>query len=151
MRDQALSFGVFNFPAAAASQTSNAVDLTVADAFSATPRLGYVDVIVPALKNHTDTTKSITFKLQMAAAVSTGIPGSPTTLGAFADTNPLSQASLAGVTTSGSAAAVLRLQVPPVPAGTKAGPFQVVCTVPSGDGDNTASTWEAVWSTGQLG
>jgi hypothetical protein len=96
-------------PNAAANNDTNVIDLGIDAAPNAGGqtksnkwRLLYVEIDVPALSDHTDSTKSNTFTLFTSASNAVG-----------AQTNPLIQASVAGVASTGSPATTLRVPLPP--------------------------------------
>ena len=96
-------------PNASANNDTNVIDLNIDAAPNAGGqsksnkwRLAYVEIDVPALGDHTDPTKSNTFTLYHSATNAVG-----------AVTNPLIQASVPGVASSGSAATTLRVPLPP--------------------------------------
>lgn len=105
-------------PAAGATNYSDAFDLGP----DADSRVMAIQVQVPALANHVDTSKTITLTLQESADNVT-----------FTDVAPLHQCQVAGVVSTGSAAAEFWLHAPP---GVKRY-IRFAQAVPSGDGDNT--------------
>ena len=65
-------------------------------------RLGYVEIDVPALSDHTNNSVNVLFTLQSSTD---GVN--------FANTNPLIQCSVTGVASTGSAATTFRAPLPP--------------------------------------
>jgi len=149
MQDNALSVTVA-FPAASATAYVSAIDLGVVAPgtnFLASNawRLGRIRVKVPTLANHTDVTANgpITFTLQDALVTGVGVgTGATSTVGAYANTNPLVQYSLAGVATTGSLAKTFDIPIPP----TIRGPFRIAIATGSAAGDNTASALTVDWT-----
>jgi hypothetical protein len=113
-------------PAAAATNYSDSLDLG-----SASPGMSVEDtelrVTIPALPNNTDSSKTTTLTLQDSADDSS-----------FADVDPLHQIQIAGVASTGSAAATKRLRLP----STIRRYVRFAQAVPSGAGDNTAGLVE---------
>lgn len=131
MKDQALHLELY-LPAAGATADSGALDIGVdISNFSDQWRQGRLRVVIPALPNHTDTTKTITVTLQDSA------DGGNT----FAQTVPAVQIQLAGVASTGSALTSVDCPLPP---GLR-GPFRIEAVVPAGDGNNTAALVTADW------
>jgi hypothetical protein len=131
MKDAALHLESY-LPAAGAAAVAGPLDLGVDNPnFSDNWRQGRLRVAVPALPNNTDTSKTITIDLQDSS------DGGAT----FADTAPLVRVQIAGVATTGSAAAVVDCPLPP---GLR-GPLRVNITVPDGAGDNTAALVNIDW------
>lgn len=116
-------------PAAAASNQSPSIDLgQVAGAGEGT-RFELL-VSVPALPNHTDSTKVVTLTVQESSDDAVG--------DAYANQNPLIQCRIPGVTSTGSTAQTFRIRLP----STSERYIQITQTVPSGDGDCTAGLVE---------
>ena len=86
-----------------------------------------VEMEIPALANNSDNTKTILHDLHDSADDST-----------FAEVDPLIESKLVGVTTTGSAAKKVRFRLP---SGVRRY-IKVKITVPTGAGDNTASTFK---------
>ena len=112
-------------PNAAAGNQTTTIDLGVELPFDNKFRLGYVAVSVPALTDHTDTSKTNTIVLQESADDSS-----------YADTNPLIEIKVPGVAATGSLATVFKVPLPP---GVKRY-IQFTQTVPSGSGTGTNAT-----------
>lgn len=96
-------------PNAAANNNTNGLDLNIIPAPSTAGkghsnkwRLFYMEVDVPALSDHTNTSVTNTLTLQDSADNSN-----------FANTNPLVQVTVPGVASTGSPAATVLLAVPP--------------------------------------
>jgi hypothetical protein len=89
------------FPAAAATNYSDSFDLGAVSG-GIDSRLFAVELVIPALAAHTDTTKTILITLQDSADNSS-----------FAAVAPLHQAQIVGVATTGSAAVTYIIRVPP--------------------------------------
>jgi hypothetical protein len=113
-------------PAAGNSNTTAVINLRAVNG-DADPSLFDINVDVPALPNHTDTTKVITFTVQDSADGS-----------AFANVAPLIQCQVPGVASTGSAETVFTFRLPP----TVRQYVQIVQAVPAGDGNNTAASPE---------
>ena len=132
MKDAALHLEV-NFPAANANVNTPTLDLGVdVSGFSDQWRLGRLKLTVPALPANTDNTKTITIDLQDSG------DGGAT----FANTQPRIQATIVGVTTTGSAASTIDMPLPP---GLR-GPIQLQVAVPTGAGNNTLAVLKADWA-----
>ena len=129
MKDASLHVEKY-LPAAAATNYSASIDLNVATAFADDWRKGYLKVKVPALANHTDSTKIILLDLQDSADDSS-----------FANTAPLIECKIAGVASTGSVAVTFKVPIPP---GIRRY-IRIFATVPSGDGDNTGGLIETDW------
>jgi hypothetical protein len=126
-------------PAAAANNTTDGLDLSAVGGYSDMWRLGYILVSVPALANHTDSTKTITLDMYVAPPGVTGVwPPIP---GSYAVTSPLIEVQVPGVASTGSLATTVKVPIPP---GT-VGFIRFLQTVPSGDGNNTASSVTYTW------
>ncbi len=108
-------------PAAAATNYTDAFDLEAA-APAAEPNLFECELVIPAMANHTDTTKTITHTLQDSANGSS-----------FANVDPLIQAQTPGVASTGSVARTLKFRVP----STTRQHIRIAQAVPSADGDVT--------------
>ena len=108
-------------PAAAATNYTDGFDLG-AVAPAAEPNLFEVELVIPAMANHTDSSKTITHTLQDSAD---GIT--------YANVDPLIQAQTPGVTSTGSAGRTLLFRVP----STTRRYIRIAQTVPSADGDVT--------------
>lgn len=136
MQDAALQVQKY-LPAAAASNTTDAIDLGLYARGSNSNlwRLGKFIVDIPAMPNNSDDTKTVTLDLQDATNAA------PST---FADTQPLVRVQIPGVASTGSLATTVEVSLPP---GVR-GPVRFEQTVPSGGGDNTGVqityTWD--WS-----
>ena len=89
-------------PNANASNLTASMDLNIEVPFDNKFREAYVLVTVPALSDHTDSTKTDTLTLQDSADNSS-----------FANTAPLIQVQIAGVATTGSAATTVKVPLPP--------------------------------------
>src|SRR5438105_2652903 len=111
-------------PAAAASNQTPTIDL-IAVSGDPDPSLFDIEVVVPALANHTDSTKTITITVQDSADNST-----------YANVTPLIQCQVPGVASTGSAATTFTFRLPP---GIRRY-VQLTQSVPTGDGNNTASS-----------
>ena len=119
------------FPAAAANATTAALDLHVdGDNLGNTWRLGRIRVGVPALPNHTDTSKTVTIDMQQT-------PNG----GSLANTVPRIVIQIPGVASTGSAAATIDMPLPP----NLTGPLKFYLVVPSGDGDCTGGLVTFDW------
>jgi hypothetical protein len=92
-------------PNAAANNNTNSIDLNVetAGGVSNKWRLGYIEVDIPALSDHTNTSVTNLITLQHSAEAAAN----------FANTNPLVQVQLVGVAGNGSVATVARVPLPP--------------------------------------
>jgi hypothetical protein len=112
-------------PNAAASNQTDTIDLGTERPFDNKQRLAHVEISVPALTDHTDSSKTNLFVLQESSDDSS-----------YADTNPMIECKLVGVTTSGSAATTFKVPLPP---GVKRY-IQFTQTVPSGSGTGTNAT-----------
>lgn len=125
-------------PAAGANNTTGILDLENIAPNSDAKHLGLIAIDVPALVNHTDPTKTITFELQAAgpALANNNAAPLPPVPGAFANANPRQIAGVAGVANSGSPATRLYFFVPLDANGSSMEFLQVVQTVPAGDGVN---------------
>lgn len=147
MQDAQLSVTT-SFPAANANVNTPAFDLgVIPPGTNENPqnswRLGRFRINYPALATHISTSNNITFTLQDALVTATQVgTGATSTVGTYANTNPLIQASLPGVPTTGSAAGFLDLPIPP----RLRGPVSVQCAVPTGDGTFTAFTFTVSWT-----
>lgn len=111
------------FPAAAATATTTAFDLT--QRLGGEIELVEAEIVVPALPANSDNTKTITIALHDSADNSS-----------FAATDPLVQTSIVGVTTTGSAAKTVRFRFPP----STRRYVRLSISVASGGGDNTAAS-----------
>ena len=89
-------------PAAGASNTSNSIDLSVATTFPNEWRLVNLEVAIPAMADHTNTSATATLTLQDSADGVT-----------FANTSPLISIPVPGVASTGSSAATVKVPVPP--------------------------------------
>lgn len=109
-------------PAAAADNQSPTIDLE-----TVTPGMSVegmeLEIKVPALPNHTDSSKVITLTLQESADDLS-----------YANANPLIQCRVPGVGSTGSAETTFRVRLP----STTKQYIQFTQAVPSGAGDNTA-------------
>ena len=133
MKDAALHLEV-NFPAAGATVTTATLDLNVdVSGFSDQWRLGRLKLTVPALPNNSDNTKTILVDLQDSG------DGGAT----FANSQPLIEATIPGVTTSGSAATVIDMPLPPGLRGPIRAQHHRACRC---EGDNTAALLQADWA-----
>ncbi len=135
MQDALLATSKY-LPAAAATNTTDVINLDTY--LSASPRedvrrLGFFRIVVPALANHTDSTKSILIDMQDATNL---VPGS------FANVIPREVASIPGVASTGSLETTIDFNIP---VGLR-GPIKFLQTVPSGDGDNTAGLVTYTWT-----
>ena len=89
-------------PNANAANQTGTIDLNVLAPNSNQWRHGYVLITVPALADHTDTTKTNTFTLQDSADDSS-----------YADTAPAILARVAGVASTGSPVKTFKVPLPP--------------------------------------
>ena len=112
-------------PNAAAANQTDTIDLGTERPFDNKQRLGHIEISVPALADHTDSSKVNTLTLQESSDDS-----------AYANTNPLIQARVTGVTSTGSVAVTFKV---PLLAGMKRY-VQFTQTVPSGSGSGTNAT-----------
>lgn len=90
-------------PNAGASNASDTIDLlqvTPATAY----RLGYLEIRIPAMANHTNTSASVTYIVQDSAVDAAAN---------FANTVPLMQITVAGVGSTGSAASTVKVPFQP--------------------------------------
>lgn len=118
-------------PAAGANSTTGALDLHVdGDTFGNAWRKGKIRVGLPALPNHTDSTKTILIDMQQT-------PNG----GALGNTVPLIEVQVVGVAATGSAATTVDCPLPPL----LTGPIQFKMTVPAGDGNNTGGLVTFDW------
>ena len=129
MKDASLHVEKY-LPAAAATNTTASIDLGVEGSYSAAWRQGYLEVTVPALANHTDSTKIVLLDLYDSADDSS-----------FTVVAPLIECKVAGVTSTGSSATTFKFAVPP---GVRRY-IRFLQTVPSGDGDNTGGLVTYDW------
>jgi hypothetical protein len=113
------------FPAANASNSSDGFDLEMVKG-GAEPHLFECEVRIPAMPANTDNTKVSTVKLQDSADGSS-----------WADTDPLIQTSITGVTSTGSLAKTVRFRLP----STARRYIRLTAAVPTGAGDNTAVSY----------
>ncbi len=113
-------------PAAAATNYTDAFDLEAVSP-AAEPNLFECELKVPAMANHTDTTKTITQTLQDSANGTD-----------FADVDPLIQAKTPGVASTGSAARTVKFRVP----STTRRHIRIAQAVPAADGDVTGDLTE---------
>jgi hypothetical protein len=111
------------FPAANAVAVTDAFDLEQTS--GGTLENVEAEIVIPALPNNSDNTKTITIALHDSADNSS-----------FAATDPLVQTSIVGVTTTGSAAKTVRFRFPPVTRRY----VRLSVSVPTGAGDNTAAS-----------
>ncbi len=122
-------------PNANASNTTSSIDLGVdppaSGGFSNKWRLAYVLVSIPALSDHTDSTKTNTFTLQDSADNSS-----------FANTSPLVQVQLPGVATTGSAATAVKVPLPP--GVRRYAQFSQAVPTGGGTGSNATVTYDLV-------
>lgn len=119
-------------PAAGATAVSGTIDLHVdGDSYGNAWRKGRIRVTIPALPNHTDSTKTILLDMQQQPAAG----------GAFANTAPLIEVQVPGVASTGSAAATVDCPMPPL----LTGPIRFNMTVPAGDGNNTGGLIQFDW------
>ncbi len=118
-------------PNANAANNTPTIDLHIATPNSDKWRKAYLLITVPALSDHTDTTKTNTFRLQDSADDSS-----------YANTGVQIQANVAGVASTGSAAATFKVPLPP----DIRRYVQVTQTVPTGGGtgSNATVTYEVV-------
>ncbi len=118
-------------PNAAASNQTATLDLNVEVPYDTKFRKAFLVVTVPALADHTDTSKTNTITLQDSADNS-----------AFADTSPAIVCKVVGVASTGSAAKTFQVPLPP---GVRRY-VQFTQTVPSGGGtgSNAAVTYDLV-------
>jgi hypothetical protein len=137
-------------PAAAANNTTGIIDFQAIDPQSDSWRLGRICATVPALPNHTDSTKVITLEIQTAGASLTTSPSAPAlpVPGAFGNANPRQIGSIPGVATSGSAVTKIYFTLPVDSDGSTSQFVEFLQTVPSGDGNNTASSVVYSWVAG---
>jgi hypothetical protein len=120
-------------PAAGATATTLSMDLEVSgDSYGNQWRNGRIRMGFPALPNHTNSAYSITVAMQVQPAAG----------GAFAATVPGITASIAGVASTGSAAATIDFPLPPA---NLTGPINFLITVPAGDGNNTGGLVTFDW------
>ena len=117
MKDAALSLGATNWGAASATVYTQTLDMAMlgqgatnlASGASNAWRLGKFRISVPAMAAHVTTTKYQKIDLQSAASTS----GAETTPSTFANTNPLVECSVVGVTSTGSKATTFDVPIPP--------------------------------------
>ena len=108
-------------PAAAANNNTDSFDLGSTSGY--VPENIEVEIAVPALPNHTDSTKTILITLKSSSDDST-----------FNSTSPLVQLQVAGVGSTGSVAVTKRIRLP----SDCLRYIRFNQLVPAGDGDNTA-------------
>ena len=132
MKDSALTL-TKALPNTAANNTTAALDLNPeATGFLTNQwRLGYVNLSIPALSDHTNTSVSNLFTLQDS-----------TDNGNFANTNPLVQCSVVGVASTGSVAKSLK--VPLTPGIRRYVRFNQSIPANGGNGNNASITYELV-------
>lgn len=131
MKDAALHLEGY-LPAAGATNVVGVLDLGVdVSAFSDQWRQGRLRVTIPALPNATNNAVNTTLTLQDSA------DGGAT----FANTQPLIQVVLPGVTTNGVAAVVVDMPLPP---GLR-GPIQILQSSDANGGNNTAALVQYDW------
>ncbi len=98
MKDALLSF-TKALPNAGANNASDVIDL-----LQAVPeivhRQGYLEVAIPAMANHTNTSANVTFELQDSTV---------NTSANFANTSPLLRITVPGVASTGSAASTVKV------------------------------------------
>lgn len=137
-------------PAAAANNTTSALDLQAIAPLSDAWRLGRICATIPALVNHTDSTKTITLEILKATASLVSSPIAPAlpVAGSFAAANPRQIGGVPGVATTGSLAQTLYFTIPCDANGNTLQFVEFLQTVPSGDGDNTASSIVYSWVAG---
>jgi len=137
-------------PAAAASNTTSVIDLQSIAPNSDGWRLGRICASIPALVNHTDSTKTITLEIKAASASLSSSPVAPAlpVAGSFAAANPRQIGGVAGVASTGSLATTLYFTIPCDSNGNTLQFVEFLQTVPSGDGDNTGSTVVYTWVAG---
>ena len=111
-------------PAANANNNSDVIDLEAASG-DPDPGMFDVEVSVPALANHTDSTKTITIQVYDSADNSS-----------FAEIAPRIECRIPGVASTGSLAKTFTFRLPPEVRRY----LRFNQAVPSGDGDNTASS-----------
>lgn len=145
-QDAALSVSLA-LPAVNASNTTGVMDLQAITPESDAWRLGRICAIVPALPNHTDSTKSITLEIQSAEASLTLSPVAPAlpVAGTFANANPRQQGSVAGVAFVGSAPTTLYFTIPCDANGSSQQFIQFVQSVPAADGNLTGQVITYSW------
>ena len=104
MKDTALKL-VKALPNAAANNNSDALDINPESSGFLTNqwRLGYFEVAVPALSDHTNTSVVNTLTLQHSAEASAN----------FANVDPLTQIQITGVGSTGSAARTVKVALTP--------------------------------------
>jgi hypothetical protein len=105
---------------------------------------------IPALVNHTDSTKVITLEIQTAGASLTTSPIAPAlpVPGSFGNSNPRQIASIPGVATTGSLLTRVYFTLPVDGDGSTNQFVEFLQSVPSGDGNNTASSVVYSWVAG---
>ena len=95
-------------PNTASNNNTGAIDLKVLPVAGGAPanqwRLGYVEITFPALSDHTNT--SVTNLLTLQHSIDSNVSN-------YANCNPLIQAQVVGVGSTGSAAATFRVSLPP--------------------------------------
>jgi len=137
-------------PAAAANNTTGVIDLQSIAPYSDGWRLGRICAVIPALPNHTDSTKTITLEIKAASASLSSSPVAPAlpVAGSFAAANPRQIGGVAGVASTGSLATTLYFTIPCDANGNTLQFVEFLQTVPSGDGDNTGSSVVYSWVAG---
>ncbi len=137
-------------PAAAANNTTSVIDLQAIAPNSDAWRLGRICASIPLLANHTDSTKTITLEIKAASASLSNSPSAPAlpVAGSFAAANPRQIGGVAGVATTGSLATTLYFTIPCDANGNALQFVEFLQTVPSADGDNTASSVVYSWVAG---
>lgn len=137
-------------PAANASNTTGIIDFQAIDPQSDSWRLGRIVAIIPALPNHTDSTKVITLEIQTAGASLTTSPIAPAlpVPGSFGNANPRQIASIPGLATSGSLATTVYFTLPVDSGGSTNQFVSFLQSVPASDGNNTGSSITYAWEQG---
>lgn len=133
MKDTQLHLEIY-LPVAGASETIGIMDIGVDNAnFSDQWREGRLRITWPALPNFTSNADTITVTLQDSIASANPL--------VFANTTPLIQASITGVTTTGAPAGFVDCPLPP---GLR-GPIQLLIAATANAGNNTAALLTADW------
>lgn len=128
----------------AGNNATDGIDLSLLAGNNAAWRTGYFLVTVPALANNSDTSKTTYLRLQVAPPSYVGSTYPPAA-GSYADSVPLIECDIVGVTTTGSAAKTFKVPLPP---GTY-GWIRFYQLSPTGI-DNSASTVTYEWTIGEV-